>query len=119
MDANNQQEKITPNKLKSGILSLQPETGELGYSKAKHLINRCSFGARHSEINFLKGFTAEEAADYLLGPIVLPNPPLSAKEGDEEVPLGQTWVTTKFNGKYRSHRLYSYLNWPFKTVFRR
>ncbi len=98
-------------KLKSGILSLEPETGQLGYDKAKHLINRCAYGARHSEIDFLKTYTAEEAIDFLLQPIVLPSPPLSAKEGDEEVPIGETWVTTKYNSKYRGKRIYSYLNW--------
>jgi hypothetical protein len=52
--------------LKSGILSLNPKTGALGYQNAKHLLNRCLFGARHSEIQFMQSKTAEEALDFLL-----------------------------------------------------
>lgn len=99
-------------KLKSGVLSLTPISGTLGYSKAKHLLNRSMFGARHSEINFIKDKTAEEAVDYLMqDPLELLPPPLGVKDNDIETPIGTTWVNTKYNSKYRGERIYSYNNW--------
>ncbi len=116
---NNLENKNHP-KLKSGILSLLPIEGELGYEQTKHLLNRCVFGARHSEIEFLKNKTAEEALDFLLtGPIAPPTPPLSVKESDEEAPIGQTWTTIKYNSDYRSERLYSYLAWWMGQIVHR
>ena len=44
--------------LKSGVLSLTPISGQLDYQKAKHLLSRCMFGARHSEIMFMQSKTA-------------------------------------------------------------
>lgn len=100
--------------LKSGIMSLEPASGQLGFDKAKHLLNRCLFGARLSEINFIAEMQVEEALDFLLQtPTEEPQPPLSVKDTDDEVPIGTTWVTTKFNGKYRGQRMYSYNNWWF------
>ena len=99
-------------RLKSAIISLSPEAGPLGYNNAKHLLNRCLFGARHSEIQFIQEKTAEEAVNYLLqDPLDLLAPPLGVKDSDEEIPVGETWVNTKYNSKYRSQRLYSYNNW--------
>ena len=98
--------------LKSGIMSLQPLEGPLGFEKAKHLLNRSLFGARLSEINFMKNKTASEAVDYLLRePIPSITPPLGIKADDLEIPVGTTWVNTKYNGTYNSQRLYSYRAW--------
>lgn len=98
--------------LKSGTTSLTPVSGQLGFEKAKHLLNRCLFGARLSEINFMAELQIEEALDFLLQDQTEDlQPPLSVKNTDKEVPVGTTWVNTKFNGKYRSQRMYSYNNW--------
>lgn len=104
--------EISGTKLKSGVLSLNPVTGNLGFDKARHLLNRCMFGARLSEIRFLEDKTAENAVDFLIQePLELPAPPVGVKDNDAEVPVGTTWVNTKYNSKYRSQRLYSYNNW--------
>ena len=98
--------------VETGILSLKTAGGILGYQKAKHLLNRCMFGVRHSEINFIKDKTATEAVDYLLTYPTAPLPlPLGVQSTDLEVPVGQTWVNTKYNGTYNSQRLYSYRGW--------
>ncbi len=103
--------------LKTGTLNLNPLTGILGPERAKHLLNRSLFGARRSEINFMKSKTAEEAVDYLLGEPVPTLPlPLSVKT-DAEVPLGTSWVTVKYNGTYNSQRLYSYRAWWTGRLF--
>ena len=98
--------------LKSGVLSLNPVSGALGFQKAKHLLNRSMFGARLSEINYGKEMTAEAALEYLLRTPTEPlSKPLGVKNGDEEVPVGTSWVTTKYNSKFRGERIYSYKNW--------
>lgn len=99
-------------KLKSGVLDLSPVSGKLEFDRAKHLANRSLFGARLSEIEFLANKTAEEAVDFLLQEPASPlSPPLGVRDDDLEVPVGTTWVNTKYNGKYRGHRIYSYNCW--------
>ncbi len=99
-------------RLKSGVLSLNPITGPLGFEKAKHLLNRCMFGARQSEIKFMQTKTVDEALDFLLLPPPEPlSPPISVKDTDEEVPVGSTWVNTPYNWRYRGQRIYSYTTW--------
>ena len=98
--------------LKSGILSLTPITGVLGFNRAKHLLNRCMFGARKTEIEFIQNKTVDQALDYLLlPPSETLAPPLGYRSGDEETPVGTTWVNTKYNWRFRSYRKSSYTNW--------
>jgi hypothetical protein len=99
-------------KLKSGVLSLNPVTGELGFDKAKHLLNRCLFGPRLAEIQFMQKKTAVDALDVLLNDaaVSLP-PPLSGKTTDTEAPLGTTWVNIPYNSDFQSQRYYSYNSW--------
>jgi len=99
-------------KIKSGVLSLNPLPEKLGFHNAKHLLNRCLLGARKSEIDFFQDKTAEEALDFLLQESITQlSPPLGVKQSDLEVPVGSTWVNTKYNSKYKSERKYSYNNW--------
>jgi len=99
-------------KLKSAVLSLLPISGELGFDNAKHLLNRCMFGARLSEIEFMQNKTIDQAMDYLLQePLQELSPPIGVKNSDEEIPIGTTWVNTKYNWIYRGERMYSYNNW--------
>jgi hypothetical protein len=104
--------KTTELRLKSGTLSLNPFVTTFDFAKAKHLLNRCMFGARYSEINFLVGKSASDVLDFLMQDPAQPQPPpLGVKDTDEEVAVGTTWINTKYNGSYRSARLYSYNNW--------
>jgi len=103
--------------LKTGVLDLNPVTGLLGFEKARHLLNRSLFGARHTEINFMKNKTAEEGVDYLLRePLATLPLPLGVKS-DDEVPLGTSWVNVKYNGTFNSQRLYSYRAWWTGRLF--
>jgi uncharacterized protein (DUF1800 family) len=98
--------------LKTGVPSLLPWEGVLGFDKAKHLLNRCLFGSRLTEINYMKVKTASDAVDFLLRePLPIISPPMGVKSDDAEVPVGTTWVNTKYNGTYNSQRLYSYRAW--------
>lgn len=99
-------------KLKSGVLSLNPVSGALGFEKAKHLLNRCLLGPRLSEIKYLQNKTAEEALDALLNDTAVSlSPPLNAKSTDTEVPMGTTWVNIPYNSTFQSQRHYSYDSW--------
>lgn len=99
-------------KLKSGVLSLAPLEEPLGFERAKHLLNRCMFGAKILEIDTFKDYTPEEAMNNLLQDRSQAlSPPLSVRESDEVVPIGETWVNTKYEGKFRGERMYSYNNW--------
>ena len=99
-------------RLKSGVLSLIPKTGVLGYQNAKHLLNRCLFGARHTEIQFMQTKSAEEALDFLLTePVEQLAPPLSISESDTEVAIGETWVNLIYNSDFKEPRQTSYTRW--------
>ena len=99
-------------RLKSGVLSLIPKTGVLGYQNAKHLLNRCLFGARHTEIQFIQTKSAEEALDFLLAePVEQLAPPLSISESDTEVAIGETWVNLIYNSDFKEPRQTSYTRW--------
>lgn len=99
-------------KLKSGTLDLTSVNEPLGFDRAKHLLNRCMFGPKYLEIQAIQELSPNEALDVLLQdrPEAL-TPPISAKDNDEEVPVGETWVNTIYNSKYRGQRMYSYNNW--------
>ena len=96
----------------SGFLSLSPLNEPLGFERAKHLLNRCMFGAKFLEIETFQNYSPSEALDVLLLDRSEPlTPPLTVKDSDEEVPVGQTWVNTKYSGQNRGERMYSYSNW--------
>ncbi len=99
-----------------GLLAV---TEKLGFERARHLLNRCLFGVRLSEIDVVKELTAAEAVEMLLRHPADPlQPPLTVLGTDQEVPIGQTWVNTKYNGSYRSQRLYSYQAWWIGRMLR-
>lgn len=96
----------------SGYLSLSPLNEPLGFERAKHLLNRCMFGAKFLEIETFKNYSPSEALDVLLQDRAATlTPPLTVKDSDEEVPVGETWVNTKYSGQNRGERMYSYSNW--------
>ncbi len=100
-------------------LSLDPIDGPLGFDRAKHLLNRCVFGPRFNEIEALKTMTAAEALDYLMrNPESELSPPIGVRDTDEEVPVGETWVNTPYNGKFRAPRIYSYNAWWIGRLIR-
>lgn len=102
----------TDARVEPGLLNLSPLTEPLGFERAKHLLNRCMFGAKFLEIESFKNYTPSEAIDALLqdrGEEL--SPPITVKDSEEEVAIGETWVNTKYSAKYRGERMYSYSNW--------
>jgi len=91
--------------------SLQPIAGELDYSKVRHLLNRCTFGAKKGEVDSLTGKNITPVLDTLFQSLPVPQPPVSYDENDLEVMPGQTWVNTTYSSDYNAYRLRSLRSW--------
>lgn len=92
--------------------SIQPISGNLDYNQARHLLNRCTFGPKKSEIDSLVGKTISSALEILTQiPIAPPLPPVNYNANDLDVILGQTWINAPYNSTYNSYRLQSLRAW--------
>jgi len=91
--------------------SIQAITDNLDYRRASHLLNRCMFGARKSEVNALVGKSISSAITTLMQIQPIPNPPLGYDSRDLEVAVGNTWINTPFNNLYNGYRLQSLRAW--------
>jgi uncharacterized protein (DUF1800 family) len=96
-------------KLKS--YSIEPIIGNLDFDQARHLLDRCLFGAKKSEIDSLVEKDISTALNTLLQDIEIPEPPVGYDELDLEVPPGQTWVNLSYNGDYNIYRRRSFRSW--------
>lgn len=91
--------------------SIQAVSGNLDYSQARHLLDRCIFGARKDEVNALAGKSISSALNILMQLPALPTPPVSIDARDTDVGLGQSWVTFPHNNTFTSYRLKSLRAW--------
>jgi hypothetical protein len=92
-------------------LSLKAFSGELSFSAARHLLTRCTFGAKKAEIDLLAGKPVSFAVNLLLQKGAEPEPPVGYDAKDLEVPLGQTWVNSVHNSDYSTYRMRSLRSW--------
>jgi len=91
--------------------SLQALSSPLDAGQAKHLLDRCLFGAKKSEVDAFVGKTIEEALNILTAlPPEVPLP-IGIRAEDLEVPIGNSWINTKDNTNYAGYRLYSLHSW--------
>lgn len=65
---------------------LQPVAGNLGETRARHLLKRLTFGPNPARIQTFAGMSAEAALNQLFSGWTMPQPPT--------VPDGTTWVNT-------------------------
>ena len=91
--------------------SIEPISGNLDFGQARHLLDRCLFGAKKSEINSLVGKDISNAINILLQNISLPEPPVGYDVLDLDVPLGETWVNLVYNGDFNIYRRRSFRSW--------
>jgi len=92
-------------------LGLDPVNGVLGRAAAKHLLERCLFGAKKSDIDQFATLTVEQSLDLLLAVPPAPSPPININPEDTDVPLGQTWVNAPDVQAYRNLRKKSLRCW--------
>ncbi|MBV5312702.1 MAG: DUF1800 domain-containing protein [Prolixibacteraceae bacterium] len=91
--------------------SLQPISGNLDYTQARHLLDRCTFGPKKSEVDALVGKSISTALTALTQIPVTPAPPVSYDAGDLDVALGTTWINAVYNSTYNAFRLRSLRSW--------
>jgi uncharacterized protein (DUF1800 family) len=91
--------------------SIQPISGNLDYDQARHLLNRCTFGPKKSEVDALVGKSISSALNTLTQIPSAPAPPVSYDAGDLDVTLGTTWINAAYNSTYNSFRLRSLRSW--------
>ena len=102
--------KVLP-ELALSRLGLDPVSGVLGREAAKHLLERCLFGAKKSDIDSFSGLTVSQALDNLLAVLPAPSPPVNINPEDTGVPLGETWVDAPDVQAFRSGRRKSLRSW--------
>lgn len=91
--------------------SIEPISGNLDFGQARHLLDRCLFGARKSEIDSLVGKDISTVMSTLLQTIGTPKPPVGYDPLDLGVPLGETWVNLVYNADYNTYRRRSFRSW--------
>jgi len=91
--------------------SMLPVSENLDYPRARHLLDRCLFGAKKSEVDTLVGKSIAAALATLTQTVVAPNPPVSYDARDTDVPLGQTWINTAYNSTFNTYRMRSLRSW--------
>jgi uncharacterized protein (DUF1800 family) len=90
--------------------------GKFEFKEANHLLKRCLFGPKLTEINSFVGLNVSTAVDFLLQDIPLPKPPVNnyndATNTDSTVSFGQTWINAPYqNGTINSRRVTSLKSW--------
>lgn len=91
--------------------SIQPIAGSLDFEQARHLLDRCLFGAKKSEIDSLVGKPISDALTILTAAPAEPPLPLGMNSKDLDVPIGTTWINASSNSSYYSYRQKSLRAW--------
>jgi hypothetical protein len=91
--------------------SIEPISGNLDFGQTRHLLDRCLFGARKSEIELLVGQDISSAINKLVQITEIPSPPVGYDALDLDVPVGQTWVNLVYSGDYNTYRRRSFRSW--------
>ncbi len=97
-------------------MAIQAYTGNFGAKEITHLLKRCLFGVKRSDVKANLGKTLTEVVDSLLLDVAPPNPPINnyndnSNYTDPEIPAGLTWVTAKYDNDAENRRIYSLKAW--------
>lgn len=91
--------------------SIQPISGNLDFEQARHLLDRCLFGAKNGEIDSMVGKSISAALNTLTEIPPTPQPPISMDAKDLDIAIGTTWVDAAYKGAYNVYRLKSLRSW--------
>lgn len=99
-----------PRKIQSG---LAPYSGPWNKIQASHLLRRCLFGPKSSEIAWSASAGLTETLDQLFAVEPMPDPPVNFYDLDDPmVPIGNTWVeTSNYDGSRNFRRRVSLIAW--------
>ena len=96
-----------------------PFSGNFDYQTARHLLNRCNFGATNEQILQAVEDGLESTLDQILSAVIPVTLPLNPSfEEDPNVPIGETWVGQPFAGGLAAvlYRIYSLQNWTYEQL---
>ncbi len=96
--------------------SILPVSENLDYSQVRHLLDRCMFGAKKSEVVSFVGKSISSAMNLLTQLPATPLPPLSYDPTDLAVTVGTTWINAAYDGTYNTPRLRSLRSWWIKQM---
>lgn len=85
---------------------LEPFAGTWDYRQAAHLIRRAMFGSRRSDVDQALALGLSATVTALLDDSeALPDPPVNIfDDPEDDVPLGETFVTSPYNPNYDGRR---------------
>lgn len=96
--------------------SILPISENLDFSQVRHLLDRCMFGAKKSEIDAMVGKNISNAMSSLTITPSTPEPPLSYDPTDLAVTVGTTWINAAYDSTYNTPRLRSLRSWWIKQM---
>lgn len=89
--------------------------GSFGAKELTHLLKRCLFGVKRSDITSFTGSSLNDVVDYLLQDIPLPLPPVNnyndATFIDPTIAPGSTWVNAPYDNNANGRRITSFKSW--------
>jgi uncharacterized protein (DUF1800 family) len=100
----------------ASLSSLSKLSNPLSFAQARHLLDRCTFGAAKADIDAFTGKTISEALEILTANTSLPSPPISTDARDTDVLVGETWINTSDNSNFFNYRLTSLRSWWTGTL---
>lgn len=108
-----QQVKVAPRPPLSG---LDPYDGPWDTEQVVHLLRRTMFGAKNSDVNYIKTLTLQDAVELLLTDLPAPPPPVNDYDNGDDVvdagvPTGETWINAEYNGEVEWWRTMSLKCW--------
>ncbi|MGB0929184.1 MAG: DUF1800 domain-containing protein [Chitinophagales bacterium] len=100
-----------PNMARS-MAGLEAYTGVFGEEQAGHLLRRCLFGTRRTEVTEAAERGLQKTIELLFAEQAKPTPPINSQYGDDpNVPIGETWVTAPITQGINGVRRASLQRW--------
>lgn len=100
---------------------LSEYTGAFEKAEKLHLLKRCLFGVKKTDLNALDGLSLAEALDLLLTTYPAPAPPVNnyselAEQEDPDAAFGEPWVDAPHAGDLEGGRIVSLKGWVVKNM---
>lgn len=101
---------------------LSEYTGSWDESAVSHLLKRCLFGCKKSEIDYFKNLSMSESVDQIISNSPLPDPPVNdyapanADIEDPDVLFGETWINAPHNNSIEGYRILSLKCWILDNI---
>ncbi|MEO9477277.1 MAG: DUF1800 domain-containing protein [Cyclobacteriaceae bacterium] len=112
----------TSRKRKAVATGLETYSGPWGDEEIMHLLKRCTFGVRKSDLQQYRELSFAEAITAALTQGSPPSPPVNdynnAAESfiDPDVPYGETWIDAARNDTFTGERVVSLKNWLIQNM---